>query len=133
MKNTLTKIGLTGNSGMLPCATSSNRKTVDSIGIIHISAPYDATEGRVFVDTNDHWERVTKFDAKRYKRRVITCYVCENPAVRLDHLYPYHAEMNACKEHLHWYSEWECGSQRKIGELCRVIGGELVVIRNVIG
>lgn len=34
MKNTLTKIGLTGNSGMFPCTTSSNGKVVEVYGVI---------------------------------------------------------------------------------------------------
>jgi hypothetical protein len=132
MKNTLTKIGLTGNSGMFPCTTSSNGKNVESVGFLHISAPYDSGNGRVFVETKDHWERVTQFDAKRYKRRVISCAYCDNPAVRLDHLWPYHAEMNACREHLDWYSEWECGSARSIGKLCRVVDGKLSVVKDLI-
>lgn len=117
MKNTLTKRGLTGNSGF--------------IGNIHISAPYAAGDGRVFVGTKDHWERVTAFDAKRYKRTIIQCYVCESPAVRLDHLWPYHSEMNACACHLRWYSEWVCEAPRKIGNLCRIIDGELVVFKTI--
>lgn len=117
MKNTLTKRGLTGNSGF--------------IGNIHISAPYAAGDGRVFVETKDHWDRVTAFDAKRYKRTVIQCYVCENPAVRLDHLWPYHTEMTACKDHLDWYKDWECQDIRSIGNLCRIIDGKLVVFKAV--
>lgn len=117
MKNTLTKRGLTGNSGF--------------IGNIHISAPYDSN-GRVFVETEDiGWVRVPKNTAKRHKLTVIKCYVCENPAVRLDHLWPYHTEMTACKDHLDWHHDWECQDIRSIGNLCRVVDGKLVVFKAV--
>jgi hypothetical protein len=117
MKNTLTKLGLTGNSGF--------------IGNIHISAPYDSNGG-VFVEAEDMgWVRVPKETAKRHKLTAIQCYVCESPAVRLDHLWPYHSEMNACACHLRWYSEWVCEAPRKIGNLCRIIDGELVVFKTI--
>ncbi len=117
MKNTLTKLGLTGNSGF--------------IGNVHISASYDSN-GRAFVETEDMgWARVPKKTAKRHKLTVIKCYVCESPAVRLDHLWPYHTEMTAYKDHLNWYNDWECQDVRSIGNLCRIIDGKLVVFKAV--
>jgi hypothetical protein len=39
-------------------------------------------------------------DAKHAGRWIQTCGVCEAPAVRLDHYWPYHHEYNRCREHL---------------------------------
>lgn len=130
MKNTLTKIGLTGNGGMFPCSTSSNGKAVEAVGFLHVNAPYDSN-GMVFVEEEDWWKRMPAKRAERQKKRVIRCYVCESPAVRLDHLWPYHTEMTACKDHLDWYSDWECQDIRSIGNLCRVVSGKLVVVKAV--
>jgi hypothetical protein len=131
MKNTLTKIGLTGNSGMFPCSTSSNGKNVESVGYLHISAPYDSN-GMVFVQDGDWWKRMPEKKAAKCHRSVIQCYACENPAVRLDHLWPYHTEMTACNDHLDWYHDWECQDARSIGKLCRVVDGKMVVVKDLI-
>lgn len=133
MKNTLTKIGLTGNSGVFPCATSSTGNVVESVGFLHINAPYDSN-GRVFVETEDMgWARVPKKTAKRHNLTIIRCYVCESPAVRLDHLWPYHNEMTCCKDHLSWYSDWMVKPKKHIGNLCRVSKGKMVPVKSLIG
>ena len=68
-------------------------------GIFHLSAPYDSN-GKIFVEMDDFtWERMTKAQAKRQKKTIIPCFMCKNPAVSLDHLYPYHQEMNRCAKH----------------------------------
>ena len=116
---------------MFPCTTSSNGKTVEKTGFLHISAPYDSN-GMVFVETDDiGWKRVPEKVVKRHKHTVIKCYVCENPAVRLDHLWPYYTEMTACKDHLDWYHDWECQDIRSIGNLCQIIDGKMVVVKAV--
>ena len=70
-------------------------------GIFHVSAPYDSNE-KVFVrakskEYGEIWKRV---DAdKANKEDVITCCMCDKPAVSLDHLWPYYHEMNRCADH----------------------------------
>jgi len=78
----------------------------------HMSAPYDS-DGKVFVDvkkvdpeTKDEletWDRVDPEDANGIE--VIKCSYkgCQNPAVRLDHLHPYHDERTNCEEHIDWF------------------------------
>lgn len=85
---TIGKHGITGNSGLFVIP-----------GIFHISASYDSN-GKVFVDTDDFtWERMTKEQAKKQQKPVISCFICKSPAVSLDHLYPYYSEMNRCAKH----------------------------------
>ena len=88
------KHGLTGNSGL------------GIGGMFHISMPYDSN-GKVFVNSElkdengdvwDGWKRVDAKDAD--PKKVIKCYCCDKPAVRLDHLHPYHDEMTSCEDHL---------------------------------
>ena len=92
------KHGLTGNSGL------------GVGGFFHISMPYDC-DGKVFVkwtykrrlpngkiEKMDSWKRVDKNKAK--DEDIIRCFFCHNPAVRLDHLWPYYTEMDSCEEHL---------------------------------
>jgi hypothetical protein len=86
--NKLGKYGLKGNSGIGKWGAN----------IVHINAPYDAN-GMVFVDHKDHWKRMRLSTAKKRKKEIILCSDCKKPAVRLDHLYPYHSEMNACATH----------------------------------
>ena len=117
--NTLTKLGLTGNSGF--------------IGNIHVSAPYAAGRGMVFVETDDiGWARVNEKMANRHKSTIIKCYHCDEPAIRLDHLWPYHIEYNACWLHLEAV-HWEMSDTKPVGKLCRVVDGKLVVIREITG
>jgi hypothetical protein len=92
------KYGLVGNSGL------------GVGGFLHVSMPYDSN-GKVFIkhtykhkfpDGNiekiDSWKRIDINKAK--EKDIIKCFVCKKPAVRLDHLWPYYWEMNACEEHL---------------------------------
>jgi len=83
--NKLGKFGIKGNTGL------------GVAGAFHLSAPYDSN-GQVFVDCRDRgWERV---DAdKANPDAIIRCCMCDKPAVSLDHLYPYHSEMNRCARH----------------------------------
>ena len=89
--NTITSIGITGDHGF--------------INGIHYSAPYDSC-GRVFVlvstsaDRMWDWRRMSKRVAKSLRLNVIKCDQCDEPAVRLDHFWPYHSEMNSCRKHL---------------------------------
>jgi len=92
------KHGLTGNSGL------------GVGGFFHISMPYDSN-GKVFAlcklkqklpdgkfETHESWKRVDKSKAK--EKDIIRCAFCEKPAVRLDHLWPYYSELNACEDHI---------------------------------
>ena len=82
------KYGIKGNSGL----------TGNKEGIFHISANYDCN-GKVFVDIEDWWERMTLTQAKRKKKHIITCALCKKAAVSLDHNYPYMSDMNRCVTH----------------------------------
>ena len=88
------KYGITGNTGL------------GIGGNFHVSMPYDSN-GKVFVKceindgsgaTFDSWKRVNPDKADQ--KKIIRCYFCDKPAVRLDHLHPYHDETTACKDHL---------------------------------
>jgi hypothetical protein len=83
------KYGLKGNTGLCAC------------GVYHVSAPYDSN-GKVFVSIRhkqwgEIWRRVSADKAN--PARVIRCSMCDKPAVSLDHLWPYHSEMNRCAKH----------------------------------
>ena len=47
----------------------------------HISANYSAGEGNVFV-------------------AIVKCRHCDQPAVSMDHYYPYDSQFNRCEDHL---------------------------------
>ena len=84
------KFGLTGDSGMVADG-------------LHISAPYDSN-GMVFVEVEDkEWgvicERVEKEKATTEKMNIITCSMCNKPAVSLDHYWPYYSDHCLCEEH----------------------------------
>jgi len=84
------KYGLVGNTGL-----------VGEFGTFHISAPYDCN-GKVFVgkehpELGETWDRVDASQAD--PSEIITCSMCDKPAVSLDHFYPYHSEMTRCEEH----------------------------------
>lgn len=93
MKNTLTKDGLTGNSGF------------GALGMFHISANYSAGENHVFVECFEDgdpvptWKRTTAKQAKRKKLNIIKCAHCNAPAISLDHFWPYYSEQNYCAKH----------------------------------
>jgi len=83
------KYGIKGNTGL------------GVGGMFHMSAPYDCN-GMVFVEKEHEewgtvWERVDSDKAEG--RKIITCFMCDKPAVSLDHLWPYHSEMCRCAEH----------------------------------
>jgi hypothetical protein len=71
---------------------------------VHVSAQYGARKGEVFIedmfDDGDmrflSWRRVRRVWAKRHTCRVIRCRVCGNPAVSIDHHFPYYSTMNRC-------------------------------------
>lgn len=44
--------------------------------------------------------RTTLARARAKNYCVVECSYCDNPAVKLDHLFPYHHEYNKCKHHL---------------------------------
>jgi len=94
------KHGLKGSSGIGVC------------GLLHVNAPYDSN-GKVFVeweyrykfpdgkiDKYDGWKRMSLERALKEKRKIIKCFRCNKPAVRLEHSYPYMVELNACEDHL---------------------------------
>ena len=67
-----------------------------------ISLPYHAAAGQVFVEQREgSWVLMKESTAKRRKLtlRIIRCFYCPQPAVRLDHYFPYYQDMNACTEH----------------------------------
>lgn len=95
MINQLTKDGLTGNSGF----------GVEGFGplIRHVSAPYAATKGKVFVDDGDlGWERMPRKAAEKAGRRIIRCTYCKRPATTVDHSWPYLTEATHCAWHRDW-------------------------------
>jgi len=99
----ISKHGLTGNTGL------------GVGGFFHVSMPYDSN-GKVFVVvklkeklpsgrfyTHESWKRV---DIKKAKEAdIIRCAFCNNPAVRLDHLWPYYCETNSCEKHLNEFKK----------------------------
>ncbi len=82
--NSFGKYGLTGDSGI--------------IDHVHFSANYDCN-GKVFVEHEGHWKRVTKTKAAKKGLKIIKCVYCDNPAVSLDHLWPYCNDHTVCKNH----------------------------------
>lgn len=94
--NEVGKFGITGNSGL------------GVLGYFHCGLPYDSN-GMVFVSVGrcgDRWVRMPIDKAKiaitrRKRREIIKCYMCEKPAISLDHLWPYHSELCRCEEHYH--------------------------------
>ena len=112
------KHGLTGNTGL------------GVGGFFHVSMPYDSN-GKVFVVvkskeklpsgkfyTHESWKRV---DAKKAKDAdIIRCAFCNNPAVKLDHLWPYYCEMNACEKHLEEFKKYlDKKDFPEKGEMCK--------------
>jgi hypothetical protein len=93
--NTLTKDGLIGSSGL----------GVDGSVFFHIAANYAAGRGKCFVewfgrgDSAPDWKRMTLKRAHKEGRHIIACAHCDKPAISLDHLWPYHSEMNYCAAH----------------------------------
>ena len=75
-------------------------------GCFRVAAPYDCN-GKVFVESESTdpddcapvWRRMSAKKAVREGRKIITCSMCNKPAVSLDHLWPYYRDMNRCKEH----------------------------------
>lgn len=64
-----------------------------------------APRGCVFVLPGDwpkdvvDWRAVERNKALERPATIIRCYYCERPATRLDGLWPYHHELNACTKH----------------------------------
>lgn len=104
MKTSIGKYGITGSTGL------------GVSGFFHVSAPYDCN-GKVFVEweyvstlTNnetpevkiekwDGWKRMTMKRALKENRKIILCCQCNEPAVSLDHFYPYMSNRNFCQKH----------------------------------
>lgn len=89
-------------------------------GFFHVSAPYDSNgkvfvhytykrklvqDGKVITEETDSWKRMTLARAKREKRPIIRCSMCKEPAVSLDHMWPYDILYNRCAEHYNSKSE----------------------------
>lgn len=91
LKNAMGKHGLKGSTGL------------GVAGFFHVTASYDSND-KVFVE-HDHpqwgtvWKRMSARQAKREKRRIIPCCMCDAPAVSLDHHWPYDETYNRCAEH----------------------------------
>lgn len=83
-------------------------------GFFHLSAPYDSNgkvfvqytyrrsyvkDGEKLVEEMDSWKRMTLAKAKKEKRTIIPCSMCDKPAVSLDHHWPYENLFNRCKKH----------------------------------
>ena len=98
------KYGITGNTGL------------GIGGLFHVSMPYDSN-GKVFIVQKleeklsdgrighyESWKRVDK--DKVGNNEIIKCSFCNEPAVRLDHLWPYYNEMNACEKHLDEFKKY---------------------------
>ena len=52
-----------------------------------------------FYNSANFWWRQVSF-AKAKKDKIIKCCACPEPAVQLDHLYPYEGHFNRCINHL---------------------------------
>lgn len=78
-------------------------------GFFHVSASY-SSNGKVFVDWEfrhkcdngkiekySRWKRMTLARAKKENRSIIMCAKCKiNPAISLDHHYPWMNDYNLC-------------------------------------
>lgn len=88
-----TSYGLTGDSGII--RNDAGRM------VMHISMPYDSNDGVFIGDYQSmSWKRVSKEKAKKSKLTPIKCSYCAEPAVRLDHSWPYMSGMTSCASHL---------------------------------
>jgi len=94
------KYGLKGTCGFVPLEVNGE------ISLIHIASSYDADD-KVFVSEIDHkwgeiWTRKTIDDAQKSNAKIIKCNEpgCDEPAVQLDHYWPYDSMMNACERHI---------------------------------
>jgi hypothetical protein len=72
---------------------------------IRLCQHYKTWPDQVFIDAPDFsWRRVSTATVERrgWQGRVVRCSEigCTNPAVQLDHLYPYDATYTRCAEHL---------------------------------
>lgn len=101
MNNSLTKNGLTGNSGF------------GVVPGIHINANYAAVKGKCFVEVEENgdltgaWKRTTVKCAKEKGWRIIKCSYCNRPAISLDHCWPYLTEATYCAHHRDWQKHLE--------------------------
>jgi len=68
---------------------------------LHIAAPFDSNGGVwvvTFSEEEGLWrKRVAKEDVGN--QMVISCALCDSPAVSLDHYWPYYQDMNRCEKH----------------------------------
>lgn len=91
MNNEITEDGLTGTHGYVGDPP------------MHISANFAAGQGMVFVETDDmNWKRMKEADALEQKKRVIRCSYCTQPAISVDHCWPYLQEATYCDQHRDW-------------------------------
>jgi len=84
-------------------------------GMIHVCLHYKTEEKKCFIEIPASWrfgldhegvwrKKVLLERALAQKLKIIECSYCRKPAIRLDHLWPYHSEMNSCREHM---EAWE--------------------------
>jgi len=104
------KYGLKGSSGL--------GKEYGNNNIFHITGSYGINkENQVFVKAfykanfksyrlyktkifhYQSWVRIEKEELIKKGGEIITCCKCNNPAVSLDHHYPYMIDFNLCKKH----------------------------------
>ena len=91
-------------------------------------SPYKSEPGYVFVerkvmdingDEDTIWEKIPANDAKE-DDTIIQCAIatCNQPAVQLDHSWPYEIHDTRCKAHLHTPIDEKCYSQHGILSPC---------------
>ena len=56
-----------------------------------------------YIERYQVWDRVLESEA--YEFEIIRCQFCNKPAIRLDNLWPYYEELNACEDHLDEYKK----------------------------
>lgn len=85
-KGLLDKYGFTNRGGFIK-------------GLGFSAFPY-SSNGGLFVEIHggDTWARVSSISI-RNRAKIILCNLCDNPAVSLDHGWPYNKERTLCAQH----------------------------------
>lgn len=67
--------------------------------MIHISGPFAAKPGEVFIvpKGGGDWEYCPESEAEG--KQIIVCTHCDQPAAQLDHFWPFYSEHNLCTFH----------------------------------
>ncbi|GAG11758.1 unnamed protein product, partial [marine sediment metagenome] len=67
----------------------------------HISSPWVAKQGKVFIrvktEDGEYWRPCLEDEAQ--EDEIITCIYCDEPAMQLDHHWPYCSDYNLCAFH----------------------------------